>query len=154
MHPKRITKADKNMVHDLDYKDIEFPVPGKDLGTIEKTNNVFINFFCYENELIYPVHMSDQKYEDCMDLLLITDENKSHYVYIKDFHRFMSNKARYKNKHFCKYRLQYFSSERVLAEHKVTCLKINGKQTVKLRSGSIKFKNHFKQLNVPFKIYC
>ena len=77
MHPKRITKADKNMVHDLDYKDIEFPVPGKDLGTIEKTNNVFINVFCYENELIYPVHMSDQKYEDCMDLLLITDE-KSH----------------------------------------------------------------------------
>ena len=100
MHPKRITKADKNMVHDLDYKDIEFPVPGKDLGTIEKTNNVFINVFCYENELIYPVHMSDQKYEDCMDLLLITDENKSHYVYIKDFHRFMSNKARYKNNTF------------------------------------------------------
>ena len=106
----------------------------------------------YENELVYPVHISDQKYEDCMDLLLIMDENKSHYVYIKDFHRFMP--VRCKNKHSCKYRLQYFSSERVLAEHKETCLKINGKQTVKLRSGSIKFKNHFKQLNVPFKIYC
>ena len=33
-------------------------------------------------------------------------------------------------------------------------LKINGKQTVKLESGSIKFKNHFKQLAVPFKIYA
>ena len=32
-------------------------------------------------------------------------------------------------------------------------LKINGKQTVKLSSGSIKFKNHFKQLAAPFKIY-
>ena len=40
-----------------------------------------------------------------------------------------------------------------MAEHKETCLKINGKQAVKLRSGSIKFKNHFKQLAVPFKIY-
>ena len=39
-----------------------------------------------------------------------------------------------------------------MAEHKETCLKINGKQTVKLRSGSIKFKSHFKQLAVPFKI--
>ena len=33
-------------------------------------------------------------------------------------------------------------------------MKINGKQTINLRSGSIKFKNLFKQLAVPFKIYA
>ena len=33
-------------------------------------------------------------------------------------------------------------------------LKINGKHTAKLRSDAIKFKNHFKQLAVPFKIYA
>ena len=33
-------------------------------------------------------------------------------------------------------------------------MKINGKQIVKLRSGLIKFKNYFKQLNVSFKIYA
>ena len=38
-------------------------------------------------------------------------------------------------------------------EHKETCLKINHKQIVKLRSGSIKFKNNFKPLATPFKIY-
>ena len=32
-------------------------------------------------------------------------------------------------------------------------MEINGKQTVKLKSGVMKFKNHFKQLAVPFKIY-
>ena len=32
-----------------------------------------------------------------MDLLLITHEDKSHYVYIKDFDRFMSNKTKNKN---------------------------------------------------------
>ena len=32
--------------------------------------------------------------------------------------------------------------------------KINGKQTLKLRSGSIKFINYFKQLAAPFKIYA
>ena len=47
-------------------------------------------------------------------------------------------------KHFCKYCLRCFSGERVFVEHKKICLKINGKQTVKLRSGSIKFKNYFK----------
>ena len=33
-----------------------------------------------------------------------------------------------------------------MIEHKETCLKINGKQTIKLKSGSIKFKNCFKEL--------
>ena len=50
--------------------------------------------------------------------------------------------------------LQCFSSERVLIEHKENCLIINCKQSVRLRSGSIKFKNHFKQLAAPFKIYA
>ena len=39
-------------------------------------------------------------------------------------------------------------------EHKETCLKTNGKQSVKLRSGSIIFKNHFEQQAVPFKIFA
>ena len=89
-----------------------------------------------------------------IDLLLITDENKSHFGYINDFNRFMCNKRKNKNKkHFWKYCLQYFSRERVLVEHQETFVKINGKQTIRLGSGSIKFKNHFKQLAVPSKIY-
>ena len=76
---------------------------------------------------------------------MITEENKSHYVYIKDFTRFMCNKTKNKNKkHFFKYCLQCFSSEKDLIEHKKVCLKINGRQSVKLRSGSIKIKNYFK----------
>ena len=31
----------------------------------------------YENGLVYPVHISDEKCEEFMDLLLITDDNKS-----------------------------------------------------------------------------
>ena len=66
----------------------------------------------------------------------------------------MCSKTQYKNrKNFCKYCLQSFSSQNVLTEHKEVCLKINGKQTVKLSSGSIKFTDYFKQLAVPFKIY-
>ena len=33
-----------------------------------------------------------------MDLLPLIDENKSHYVYIKDFDRFMFHKTKNKNK--------------------------------------------------------
>ena len=155
IHPERITKEDKNMINDLNYEGIKFPVSKKDYYKIERQNNVCINVFCYENGLTYPVYVSNKKFRDCMDLLLISDENKSHYVYIKDFNRFMCNKTKNKNKkYFCKCCLQCFNSEKVLIEHKENCLIINGKQSVKLKSGSISFRYYFKQLPASFKIYA
>ena len=62
-----------------------------------------------------------------MDLLLLTNENKSDYVHVKDFNKFMFHKTKSKNKkYFCKSYLQCFSSRKVLTEHKETCLSING----------------------------
>ena len=90
-----------------------------------------------------------------MDLLLINNENKSHYVYIKDFSRFMFHKTKCKNKkRFGRYCLQCFSSERVLMEHKEVFLEVIGKQSVKLEIGIIKFKHYFKQVAVPLKTYA
>ena len=142
------------MVNSLDYEGIKFPFSKKGYSKIEQKHNIRVNVFCYENDSTYPVYVSNAKYEHCMNLLLMTNGNKSYYVYIKDFNRFMCNKIKYNNqKHFCKYYLQYFTSKRVLIEHKENCLMINGKQRVKLRSGSMKYKIHFKQSSVPFKIY-
>ena len=47
-------------------------------GRIEKKNNICISLFCYENDLAYPVYVSDEKFGKCMDLLLLSNENKSH----------------------------------------------------------------------------
>ena len=90
-----------------------------------------------------------------MELLLISNENKSHYVHIKDFNRFMCNKTDNNNKkYFFKFCLQCFSSKKVLMEYKENCLTINGKRNVKFKSNSISFKFFFKQLPVPLKIYA
>ena len=79
-----------------------------------------------------------------MDLLLVTDGDKSHYVYIKDFDKFMFLKTKNKNKkYFRKSYLQCLSSKNVLAEHKKVCLSINGAQSVRLEKGTIEFKNYF-----------
>ena len=73
-----------------------------------------------------------------MDLLLILDKDKSHYVYIKDFDRFMFHKTKNKNiKYFCKSCLQCFSSKKVLTEHKEVCVRINDAQSVKLENRTI-----------------
>ena len=132
-HPERITKVDKKMINGLDYEGIKFPVSKKDCCRIEKQNNICLIVFCYENGLTYPVYVSDQKFHNSMDLLLMSNENKSHYVYIKDFNRFMCNETKNKNKNYlCKCFLQCFSDEQVLIEHKENCLIINGKQSVEL----------------------
>ena len=78
-----------------------------------------INVLGYDNRLIFPIHISDQKFEDSIDLLLLIDNDKSHYVYIKDFNKFMFHKTKNKDKKwFCKSRLHCFSSENVLIKHK------------------------------------
>ena len=108
--------------------------------------------FCYENKLTFPVYISDQTFENSMDLLLVNDENKSHYVYIKDFHRFMFHKTKNKNKKYlCKSCLQCFSCKNKLTEHKEVCLSINGAQSVRFEKGTTKFKSYFKQIPVPLK---
>ena len=67
----------------------------------------------------------------------------------------MFHKTKNKNKkYFCKSFLQCFSSKNVLTEHKKVCLSINGAQSVRLEKRTIEFKNYFKQIPVPFKIYA
>ena len=111
--------------------------------------------FGYENELNFPIYVSDQKFKDSMDLLLLINDDQSHYVYIKDFNTFMFHKTKNKNKKwFCKSCLQCFSTENVLIKHKEDFLGINGQQSINLEKETIKFKNYFKQLPVPFKTYA
>ena len=68
MYPERIKKADANMVNNLDYEGIEFSISKKDFGKTQKKNNIGISLFCYENNLVYPVYVSYQTFEDCIDL--------------------------------------------------------------------------------------
>ena len=111
--------------------------------------------FGYEDELVYPIFICKQKFKDSMDLLLLIEDDKSHYVYIKDFNTFMFLKTKNKNKKwFCKSCLQCFSSKNVLIKHKEDCLSIHGVQSVNVEEGIIKYENYSKQLPVPLKIYA
>ena len=94
IHSEGIIKTDKDMVNNLDYEGIKFSVSGKYFGKIEQRNSICINLFCYENNLAYPVYVSDQGFRNRIDLLLITEESRPNYVYIKDFHRFMCNNTK------------------------------------------------------------
>ena len=105
-----------------------------------------------------PLTISKETFEDQMNLLLITKDEKKHYVLIKDFNAFMYNQSKHKErKHFCMYCPQCFSSERILANHVNNCLTINGAQAINMpKQGEniLKFNNFHKQLPVPFVNIC
>ena len=155
--PQRIKMTDKQYIEKLDYSSIEFPVTVKQINKIEKQNNICINLFGYEEKQKFPIYISKEKYQDHMELLLITEGENKHYVLIKDFNKFMFSQTKHEHKkYFCMYCLQCFSREDVLTEHKNNCISINGKQAINMpkKGDKVFFKNYHKQLPVPFVIYA
>ena len=148
--PQRIKKSDRAYINKVNYSGVNFPVTTNQYNKIEKQNNIRINVYGYEYKQPYPIYISKEKYEDHIDLLLITNEENKHYVLIKDFNKFMYKQTKHKaRKHFCMYCLQCFSSDRVLNNHVENCIIVNGKQAIKMPeegNNILAFKNHKKQL--------
>ena len=48
--------------------------------------------------MVFPIYISDLKFENSMDLLLLIDDDKSCYVYIKEFDIFFFAKQKIKTK--------------------------------------------------------
>ena len=88
----------KKLTNNLNSGGVEFPVREKLFSKSETKNNICISVYCYGNKLTFPIYISNQEFQNSIDLLLATDENKSHYEYIKDFDRFMFHKTKNKNK--------------------------------------------------------
>ena len=89
LNPQRIKKVDKKMINELNYDGIDFPLSQKHYNKVEKQNSIRINVFGYENGQPFPIHISKETFKDQMNLLLITDDEKKHYVLIKDLNAFM-----------------------------------------------------------------
>jgi hypothetical protein len=130
----------------------------KDVSKIEKQNSIRISVFghsCGKN--FFPIYVSSEKYEDHMELLLISNEVGSHYVLIKDFGRMIRGATKHnEKKHPCMHCLQCFTPTRILEKHKKDCIEVNGKQTVTMpkKDSFVELKNYHRQLPVPFTIYA
>ena len=128
----------------------------RDYKIVEERFNINVNVFGYENKF-FPLYASKKSNEQELNVLLISNEEKSHYVFIKDFNRLMYSEVKTKNqhkKHFCMSCLQNFTTKEILNSHRERCLLINETQAVKYETGTIKFKNFDKQIPTLFKIYA
>ena len=96
-HPERINKQDKKIASTLDYRGINFPMKARDYEIIEERFNINVNVFGYENR-VFSLYVSKKSNEQVLNVLLISNEEKSHYVFIKDFNRLMYSKTEHKEK--------------------------------------------------------
>ena len=82
----------------------------RDYEIVEERFNVNVNVFGYENR-VFPLYASKKSNGQVLNVLLISNEEKSLYVFIKDFNRLMYWEVKTKNqhkKHFCMTCLQNF----------------------------------------------
>ena len=91
-NPAGMKKPDKDFDKKLDFKDIKFPVKVRDVHKIEKQNSIGITVFGYENKEKHAIYVFKKICkEKHVDLLLIEESCKRHYVLIKTFNKFMYN---------------------------------------------------------------
>ena len=95
----------------------------RDYEIVEEIFNINVNVFGYENKF-FSLHVSKISNEQVLNVLLISNDGKSHYVYIKDFNRLVYSKVKTKDvhkKHFYMSCLQNFTTKEILNNHRERC---------------------------------
>ena len=109
---------------------IQFPMTLKDIPKFERLNNVSISVYAYQaaggqEGFIYPLKVTTEVNKRHVNLLLIADDDKSHYCFIKDFGKLVGSQYSSDNHkiYFCRFCLQGFSSHSAFkgkAQHRRT----------------------------------
>ena len=120
----------------------------------EKNNLISINVYSLNDKLeLYPLRISNEKFECCINLLLINNENTNHYVLMKKLSPLIK-----KNKHckmaVCPYCLQKFTTQEKLDMHKIDCINHTAVRIEFTDKEKLEFTNHQKQVKNPFVIYA
>jgi Rho termination factor, N-terminal domain/Recombination endonuclease VII len=153
------TSKYKPYVNELNWNNIKFPTPVSQASLFENNNSdVSLNIFDYSEKSgksSYRVlHHTKERRQRHVDLLLIHDDQKFHYVWIKDFNKLMSDTNKHKaRKFFCTNCFHPCSSQEILEKHFVDCRK-NGWRNSETVDQIIKFRNFKNQLPAGFVIYA
>ena len=154
-NPERISKL-KRFEKDFDWSGIEFPVSVKDIKKFEFRNQISINLLAIEGEQIY-ICRKGGNYERIINLMLITGNNRKHYVAIKSLSRLLSSQnTKHKGKeYFCVNCLQGFNEESSRDEHLDYCI---NNESVKVemphKKPIVQYSDGQFQFKVPFIMYA
>ena len=156
-HLDRVSTHLKNVGETLSLNNIETPVNVQDLPKIETQFNVSINLYGHSNSDIYPIHSTRSTAAKHIDLLVTSNTETNHYVWIKNFNRLCYNVNKHaRKKYFCKHCIQHFTNESILRKHMEDCMVLNGCQAIEMPAEEeiTKFKSFRETVKIPFVIHA
>ena len=93
-----------------------------------------INVFGYDeqekNTFVFPRYISEHKYSTTVNLLLISNGTRSHYILIKNLDTLLRDKTNHSDMKFCVYCLQSFTTMVLLDSHMKLCSKKQVEKTI------------------------
>ena len=151
-HSERISKKLKKEAEKFNFEGIEFPMKLNKIYIFEKNNQISINVFSFNDKLeLYPLRITQQNFEPSINLLLITNEENSHYVLMKSLSPFSKPHRKIE---VCPYCLQTFYKKEKLDEHKIICSTHEPVKVEFTDKEKLEFSNYDKTIKHPFVIYA
>ncbi|GBN70684.1 hypothetical protein AVEN_171541-1 [Araneus ventricosus] len=133
------------------------PVSLNQVPVIERLNELRINVYGYEDNMVFPLYISKQSNPDCINLLLISQEEHRHYCLIRNMSRLLGDLTEHKAAtHICFRCLHRFSQKKYLDDHRRFCDNHTPQRTKMPKESNkyLSFNNHHFQHRLPFIIYA
>ena len=152
---QRISKL-RRYEDEFDWSGISFPVSTKDISKFETRNRIGVNVLALNGKTPY-ICRKGRDYERTVNLMIIEDREKKHYVAIKSLERLLSkmNSKHNPAQHFCNNCLQGFNCEESRDEHYEYC---RSNESVRIemptRNPIVEYSNGQHQFKVPFIMYA
>ena len=154
-NPERTSKL-KRFEKDFDWSGIGFPVSVKDISKFEFRNQISINLLVIEGKQIY-ICRKGGNHERIINLMIISENNRKHYVAIKSLSRLLSSEnTKHKGKeYFCMNCLQGFKEESSRDEHIDYCIDNDSvKVEMPHNNPRVQYSDGQFQFKVPFIMYA
>ena len=151
-HPKRL-RVYESFIRSLSSNEfIKFPVRLPDVVVFENANDISVNIFTYEDNVLCPTYVTK-----CVDksrhvnLLLYNN----HYFAITNLSAMLSSvRNSRRKKYICYHCLSYFNSAESLNTHSLLCKKTGQVYQMGSRGSHVYFNRYDKVLEADFVIYC
>src|SRR5277367_498352 len=137
----------------LDFSNITFPVSFNDIAKFEKKNEIAVHVFGFSHYL-YPLRVSDTRYDTKVHLMLIEGESENHYCTITDLGIFAVGSGR-NSAFICESCLMTCFAQNKYDQHIILCRE-NKPQRIELAKDGeqMKFKNFSKMVKSPYIAYA
>ena len=142
--------------YEFDWEGISYPVSTKDISKFETRNRIGVNVLALNGKIPY-ICRKGGDYERSVNLMILEDGEKKHYVAIKSLERLLSkmNSKHNPTQHFCNNCLQGFSDITSRDNHYEYC---RSNESVRIemptRNPIVSYSNGQHQFKVPFVMYA